>query len=219
MDIASAGVLACKQECDEFCLGIMSNCVIFFSLYNPFCNGYEESKEWKTSGVLAMQLIAIPKYAIHMAHLAAQLTPNVTIYTNGNEDLAREIMENSGPHPTWKTDSRVILSMRMHPTSSIGIDIIFEDGTHTTEAFLSHMPTTRARGPFAEQLGLEVGPLGDYVVVSHLVTETNVTGVYAAGDCMAFSKVATNAIANGAMTGACVAIRLHEEKFGLKPIH
>ncbi|TVY91135.1 Thioredoxin reductase [Lachnellula willkommii] len=185
--------------------------------YNPFCNGYEESKEWKTSGVLAMQIIAIPKFAVHIAHMAAQLTTEITIYTNGSEDLAKEIMANSGPHPTWKTDPRAIQSLRRHSETGSGIDVIFEDGASVTEGFISHMPSTRARGLFAEQLGLEVGPSGDYVVTAPM-TATNVGGVYAAGDCMSFSKVATNAIFNGALTGATVAIKLQEEKFGLTPI-
>ncbi|CAG8972409.1 hypothetical protein HYALB_00007163 [Hymenoscyphus albidus] len=136
----------------------------------------------------------MPKYAVHMAHLSAQHAPNqVTIYTNGSPSLSKEIKQISGSSPGWKTDDRVIKSLEMHPDSNYGIDIKFEDGSQATEAFLAHSPFTVPRGPFKEQLGIQLGPTGDYAVDGPS-NETNVKGVFAAGDCMTMFKVATNAI-------------------------
>ncbi|KAJ8069762.1 hypothetical protein OCU04_000181 [Sclerotinia nivalis] len=183
-------------------------------------NGYEEATQMnlRSSGVLAIQMIAIPKYTLHMAHMAAQHTPNnVTIYTNGSQELEESIIAASGPSPSWKFDHRRIRVVQMHPGSKYGIDVVFMDGSLVTEAFLAHSPNTRPRPPFQEQLGIEVNPMGDYMV-KHPLTETSVRGVYTAGDCMTMFKVGTNAIASGAQTASFVAIKLQEEKHGIESI-
>ncbi|MCJ1352289.1 MAG: hypothetical protein MMC33_002273 [Icmadophila ericetorum] len=187
-----------------------------------FCHGYEQSSKANLSaGVLAVHMLAMPAFALHMAHMAAQLAPSrVTIYTDGNETLAQEVKAKSGLQPAWKTDNRKIRALRMHDTTdkqSSGVDISFEDGSKVTEGLLAHAPLTKARGPWAEQLGLAMTPMGDYEAKPP-VFETSVKGVYAAGDCMTPFKVAANAIANGSVAGSGVAIRLQEEKHGLEPI-
>ncbi|KAG9230926.1 thioredoxin reductase glit-like protein [Amylocarpus encephaloides] len=182
-----------------------------------FCDGYG-LPDGRTSGVLAEQLIAIPRYAIHMAHMAAQLTSQVTIYTNGNSEVASGIAKELGQTPKWKTDSRGIKSLQNICGGGSGIEIHFHDGSVVSEAFLAHSPLTRVRGQFAEQLGLELTPSGEYKVKSP-TNQASVEGVYAAGDCMTNFKVTMNALASGSVTASCVAIRLHEERYGLPSLH
>jgi hypothetical protein len=104
-------------------------------------------------------MIALPKYALHMAHMAAQLSHKVTIYTNGNEVLAVEIMSKSGPHPGWTTDSRDIRSVSC--LNGGGIRLWFGDGTAANEAFLAHSPSTRVKGPFEISLVCSLRHLGN----------------------------------------------------------
>ena len=68
-----------------------------------------------------MQMIAIPKFAVHMAHMVAQLTPQVTIYTNGNVQIAQEVMAMSSDRPPWKVDTRVIKSLKKDAEAGIEI--------------------------------------------------------------------------------------------------
>ena len=159
-----------------------------------------------------------------MAHMVAQLVSphKVTIYTDGNDALAQEILANSGAaQPMWTTDTRVIRALKPQPmaagSESAAVEISFEDGGSMTHDFLAHSPLSAPRGPWAEQLSLALTPSGDYQVVGPFF-ETSVKGVYAAGDCMTPFKVAANAIANGSTAGAGVAVRLQEEKYGLEPI-
>lgn len=166
-------------------------------------------------------MLAMPRFAVHMAHMAAQLVPQkVTVYTHGSEALAQEIMAKSGTRPAWTTDTRAIRGLEMHAAAderASAVNIYFENGSTVTEGFLAHCPLLVAKGPWAEQLGLALTQARDYEVNSPF-SETSVKGVYAAGDCMTTFKVAANAIANGSTTGAGVAVRLQEEEYDIEPV-
>ncbi|KAI1823895.1 FAD/NAD(P)-binding domain-containing protein [Xylaria intraflava] len=182
-----------------------------------FCHGYEQRGS-PSAGVLAVDWIASAKMAKHMAHMAAQLVKVVTIYTNGNEQLASELMESLKGDDQYRVDHRAISQLSLNDTSEDKIIIRFKDDSDDKyEAFLAHSPRTRVKGPFAEQLGLELTETGEYVV-SPPFNETTVGGVFAAGDCTTMFKVATNAVASGGMTGAGVSARLQEERMGTKPV-
>ena len=45
---------------------------------------------------------------MHMARMAAQLCTPVTIYTNGSEQLAKDVMSAVGENSPFKVDSRPI---------------------------------------------------------------------------------------------------------------
>ncbi|KAI3326347.1 FAD/NAD(P)-binding domain-containing protein [Xylariaceae sp. AK1471] len=182
-----------------------------------FCHGYEQRGS-PSAGVLAIDWIASTKMAKHMAHMAATLAKIVTIYTNGDEQLASELTTALKDADQYQVDHRAISRLSFNPDSGELITISFQDGSDDKkEAFLAHSPTTRVKGPFAEQLGLELTPMGDYVV-SPPFSATTVEGVFAAGDCTSMFKVATNALASGSMTGAGVSAQLQEEHMGTKPV-
>lgn len=63
-----------------------------------FCDGYEERGQ-ETVGVLALGPIANPARALHLARMALRLSESVTIYTNGNEQLAKEIQQAAEESP------------------------------------------------------------------------------------------------------------------------
>jgi thioredoxin reductase len=193
------------------------------SFHNPFAQGYQPDPSCSHSGVLAVDWIAIPKYALHLTHLVSQLASTVTIYTHGNTELASKLehLLERATDPPSKTniDTRTIARLSLQSPNTPTVSILFTDGSTAVEAFLGHAAITKLNGPFAEQLGLDVNPqTGAEYMVSGPENRSSVMGVYAAGDAMNMLKVWPNAVASGSMTGASVAIRLQEERWGLDPI-
>lgn len=174
-----------------------------------FCHGYEQ-RGASSAGVLAVDWIASAEMATHMARMVAPLVGVVTIYTNGDAGLASELKSLESLKP-YRVDSRTISKLSFDSASEQLVKIAFEDGSpEIGEAFLAHSPRTKVKGPFAEQLGLELTSMGDYVVHPPFY-ETSLSGVYAAGDCTTMFKVSVNAIASGSMAAAGLSVRLQEE--------
>ena len=65
------------------------------------------------------------------------------------------------------------------------------------------MPPTKNNGPFVEQLGIELEPMG-HIKVTPPFNETSVPGVFAVGDCATMMKAAPQAIAMGSFGAAGV---------------
>ncbi|TVY22561.1 Thioredoxin reductase [Lachnellula hyalina] len=186
-------------------------------LHCLFCHGYDV-RDSPSSGVLAVDWIAMPPFTLHMAHMAAQLSHTVIIYTHGNPDLGLQLTGLCSPDSPWKTDDRRISALEMESLTPRRIRISFEDGSSVVEPFLAHAPRSVLRGTFAEQLGIGLTSSGEYDISGSKVGETSVEGVYAAGDCATVFKVAPNAVASGSVAGSGVAIRIQEEKHGIKSI-
>lgn len=73
-----------------------------------------------------------------------------------------------------------------------------------------HKPKTKLNGPFAEQLGLELTPVGD-IKVTQPFGETSMQGVFAVGDAVAPIKTVPVAAAGGAVASAGLAMQLQME--------
>ncbi|KAI9152271.1 Thioredoxin reductase gliT [Paramyrothecium foliicola] len=188
--------------------------------HNLFAQAYAPDPTNRNCGVLAMDWISMPKFCYHLSHLGYQLANTVTIYTNGNADLEATLQ--SGLHgKPWLTDNRKITRLRLANTSDddTTIEVEFEDGTKKEEAFIGHAPITLVRGPWAQQLGLEVSPSGGELVTGGPFQETNVKGVYVAGDLNTPFKVWAHAVYSGAQAAAGIAVALQEEKWVLPPIY
>lgn len=162
--------------------------------------------------------------AIHFAETAAQLSSKVTIYTHGSEELGAQLVEALGNgDKKFHIDSRTISSLTVESDKN-AIKLLFCDGTSATEAFLVHNPFTQVKGPFAEQLGVEVTPspitgleIGD-LAVSPPTYQTNVRGVFAAGDCITPYKVVPGAISSGCNAAVAASSQLLAEKYGHHPM-
>jgi thioredoxin reductase len=109
------------------------------------------------------------------------------------------------------TDDRKISSYTLIG-SGPGMKINFEDGTSKEEGFCVGQPKMELRSKeLAEQLGVEVGEGGDEVKVSQPFFETNVKGVFAAGDAATPMKSALQAIYMGGFSGAGMVFNLGAE--------
>ncbi|ETS86328.1 hypothetical protein PFICI_00156 [Pestalotiopsis fici W106-1] len=176
-----------------------------------------DTEQFKSILNQALDWIAMPQFTSHISHLTAQLASTVTIYTHGNEELAKQIAPMLEGKP-WKADTRKIAKFALKSPGDTTVEITFEDGTTATEAFIGHAPMTLVRGPFAEQLGLKLSPTGGEYETNGPFQATSVPGVYAAGDTIHMFKVWPNAVATGAQAAAGVAVKLQEEKWNLPSI-
>ncbi len=84
--------------------------------------------------MLAMGDVANPGAALHLARMAKRLTPNVTIYTDGAEELSEQIRLALGESDI-KVDNRRIVRLEKGPQKSEVI-VHLEDGTSKREGFL-----------------------------------------------------------------------------------
>ena len=102
-----------------------------------FCHGYEE-KNVASAGVLAVGDMANPYGALHLARMAKRLTPNVTIYTNGADELAQKTAE-AAVDDDIKVESRTITLLEKGAEES-SVVVYFKDGQTITEGFLVSFP-------------------------------------------------------------------------------
>jgi pyruvate/2-oxoglutarate dehydrogenase complex dihydrolipoamide dehydrogenase (E3) component len=149
---------------------------------------------------------------MHAARHGTQLSKQVVIYTNGNEELANQFEEAFCGSKLFKTDPRKIKKLVKGAKGGEMI-VQFEDGSEATEGFLGHAPFTKAKGPFAEQLGLEVNPMGD-IVTKPPFLQTSEKGVFAAGDNCQMMKITPNAQYCGSLVGAGVSAQVIAEALG-----
>lgn len=151
-----------------------------------------------------------------MTRFANRLAIKVVIYTNVDEIATAGIMALiSDTKPESKTakcisvDGRKIKKFvrRSNPGE---LEVFFEDGESKVEGLLGHTPQGKLNGPFVQQLGLEVTPSRDYKV-NPPFNETNVRGVFAAGDSSSPLKMATLAVSSGSLCAGGIAMSIGAE--------
>lgn len=77
------------------------------------------------------------KVSLDLARQTKSLTPNVTIYTDGAEDLEQDIIQNlggSGSGSEFKVDKRRITRLERGPAQSVIVHL--EDRSNIGEGFL-----------------------------------------------------------------------------------
>ncbi|KAF2446670.1 FAD/NAD(P)-binding domain-containing protein [Karstenula rhodostoma CBS 690.94] len=176
-----------------------------------FCKGFED-RGVASTGVLAVDLVGSVPVGMHVARYATSLSKQVVIYTNGNEELASQFKAHIKDSPVFKVDSRKIKKLVMGAKAP-EIILQFADGSEVTEGWLNHAPSTKAKGPFVEQLGLETTPSGD-LVVNPPYLQTSVPNVFAAGDNSHAMKVTPTAQYTGSLVGAGLSAAIIGERLG-----
>ncbi|RYP44582.1 hypothetical protein DL768_008955 [Monosporascus sp. mg162] len=176
-----------------------------------FCQGYED-RDAPSTGVLAVAPVA-PTVAVHMAHNATQLTDQVTICTNGDEEVAAELkpLVSSLVASKFNVETRQIKRLIGNGLRD-SITVEFVDGSSKEEKFLVHNPRASPRGPFVAQLGLATTPLGD-IRAEAPFWQTSVPGVFAVGDCSTPYKVVPSAITSGCNAAVAASAEIQAAKF------
>jgi thioredoxin reductase len=97
------------------------------------------------------------------------------------------------------------------PPSNKGVLIHLSNGSEYHVDWILYKPKTTLSTPeLVEQLGIEVNEVGDIKVVSPF-HETNVAGVFAAGDCVNLLKHVPGAVNEGFLAGAGTHLQLTAE--------
>ncbi|MCJ1396704.1 hypothetical protein MMC18_009596 [Xylographa bjoerkii] len=185
-----------------------------FSLRNHsfhclFCHGYEE-RDVNSVGVLAVDLMAqMPPIANGLARNALQFTKDVTVYTNGSEEVANTLapmVQKKG----IKVDSRKIARL-VKLDSGSDVKIEFADGSEVTHGFLVHGPRNEIDLSFAKGLKLEVSPSGGELKVVNPFQETTEPGCFAIGDVGSIGKIAVAGVAFGTFAATGVVKQLQAD--------
>lgn len=203
-----------------------------------FCKGYED-KGAPSAGVLAIPPISgvpvdmLVGLVVHAAeseyrpvfHLiilffnprlrteanpdASQLSDKVTLYTHGDDTLTAALSAAVSSKKEWAVESRAI--KRLVKADEDTVTVEFQDGNSKKEKFLVSQPLTVPSGQFVQQLGLATTLMGD-IQAEAPYHQTNVRGVFAAGDCITPYKVIPGAISSGCNAAMGASTQLQAEK-------
>jgi thioredoxin reductase len=183
-------------------------CASFHCLY---CHGWEE-KGNVSAGMLAEGATGAVVPALHFARQALRMVEQVTVYTNGNEQLAAELEAalQAAPAPMRVNSKKITKLTKAADNARITLDL--DDGTSVSEAFLAHKPKTKLRGDLAQQLGCELTPM-ETVLVKPPFNQTSVKGVFAAGDCSSPMQTITGALNSGTCVGGGAPLQIQAETY------
>lgn len=186
--------------------------ITHFSFHCLYCHGWEEKEYSPSAGMLAEGDTGNVVVALHFARQTLRIAKQATLYTNGNEELAKQLKDALAAAPAPMTiESKKITQLVKAPERS-QITLKFSDGSEKTEAFLAHKPKTRLRGSLAQQLGLEVTPMNT-IKVNPPFNQTSVKGVFAAGDCSSPMQTVTAALHSGTCTGGGAPLQIQAETY------
>lgn len=140
--------------------------------------------------------------------------PQVTIFANGpvsQDDKAALSTIAIAKTRGVDVEERKIQKL-VHLDNEEGIDIVFEDGTQRRVGFLAVKPVCKLSAiNIATDLGVTISndpKAGPMISVNQPMCETNVRGVFSAGDASVNTKQFAIAMANGGLVGAAVNFQL-----------
>ncbi|TVY22565.1 Thioredoxin reductase [Lachnellula hyalina] len=172
-----------------------------------FTFGFEKRGS-EHAGLLAKGSLSTVKHALMVAQDTLKFAKNLSIYTDSNPTLAADLL--SALASNSLSDSVDINDHSIKRLSSGGastISLSLGDETTHTRDFLVHQPLARPPPWIVQQLGLELDVMGN-IKTNGFFYQTNVEGVFAAGDCASPFKIIPNALLMGANAAAGVAREL-----------
>jgi thioredoxin reductase len=138
----------------------------------PYCHGFEYKDK-------RLALIASGDHAFHMMVLLRGLSENVVVCSNGNHNLREEHSKIIERHNIRIIEEKI---ESIQETDRDTLHIILKDGRNIERDAVSIGPIfpLKSKSPIGDQLGCKKTELGNFIVTER--GETNVAGVYAAGD-------------------------------------
>ncbi|KAI0458760.1 FAD/NAD(P)-binding domain-containing protein [Xylaria acuta] len=176
-----------------------------------FCHGYEE-RGAASAGLIASGLLGNTMFAPPISRMANRLASTVNVYTDGNQQLGAEIRAVLKSTKKFRIEDRKIKALAKDPDvqGEAGVLVTLEDGTVYREGFIAHAPDFELNGSFAKDLGVELAPQGHIHTLPPFFN-TNVPGIYAAGDCATLMKSVPTATMMGSFVAAGLAHALQAE--------
>lgn len=172
-----------------------------------FTFGYEYRGS-KHAGLLADGALSSPLHAAMVVGDTLRFSDQVTIYTNGDHALKLKMMAEI-KDPAVAYEEREIVRITRKDD---GLMLEMEDRSDDVE-FLVHQPATKVDLKLADQLGLKYDERGD-IQNTPPFFQTNVPGVFVAGDCASPFKIIPMALFMGANAGAGIARSLAADNLG-----
>lgn len=170
-------------------------------IHCPYCHGYEFRGQ--QTGILANG-----EMAFHLAGLVKNLTPNLTILTNGKADFTEDLLAKLSKNNIEIIEKAAIEVI--HEQGNIKA-LKFGDGSaEPFDAVYAKLPFTH-HTDIASQLNLEFNE-GGYIKVNPM-NQTSLAGVYAVGDNANPMRSVATAVYTGNFAGAFVNKELVEEEF------
>lgn len=126
-------------------------------------------------------------------------TDQITILSNGHEDIGfdqRRIFRENG----IRLEERIVSELR-HEDGQLQL-VVFEDGASENFEALYIRPGVKQPGRLAIDIGLEFDSHG-FIEIDHAM-RSNVSGVYAAGDCCNPTRSIAQAVGMGNKAGMCI---------------
>ncbi|WP_460984147.1 NAD(P)/FAD-dependent oxidoreductase [Spirosoma fluminis] len=169
-------------------------------LHCPFCHGYEVHGQ-------PLGILANGETAYELVRLIQHWSKDLTLFTNGPATLTdeqRQVIAQLGipivDHEIRRID---------HEDGNLRA-LQFQDGSqHELTAIFSRVPF-RQHANLAEQLGAELTDMG--LIKATPLGQTNIPGLYVAGDNSTFMRQVSVAVTNGSMAGVGIHRELMEEE-------
>jgi thioredoxin reductase (NADPH) len=165
--------------------------------YCTTCDGFFYRN--KKAGVLGYN-----DFALHEAKELIPFTQDITIFTNGKKTEFSEEMESY--LETFQVNQKPIQSFEGEDFLEY---LVFEDGTqfHLDGIFVAY--ESASASTFAQKLGIV---MQDQSILVNKNQETNIEGLYAAGDCTGIFKQISVAVGQGAIAGRQIIEYVRKQK-------
>lgn len=179
----------------------LSDCWGISAIHCPYCHGYEYRQQ--PTGILGNG-----DNAYHHALLVCNLTPNLSIFTNGRQEFTAEQLLKFEKNYISVFESPVISVS--HKDGYVS-ELILEDGSQHKLSALYLRPKSSQHCEIPQQMGCNLNEHG-FIIVD-MMQKTSVPGIYAAGDCCTQMRSVSAAVAQGNMAGAAINMELCAEVF------
>lgn len=156
----------------------------------PYCHGYEVHGQ-------KLGVLGNGDAALEFVQLIQNWSKNLTLFTNGPATLTDEQRDQIGRLNVPIVETPIA---RINHEKGFMSAIQLQNGSQVALTFLFARVPFRQHSDLAQQVGCELGPTG--LIVASPFGETNVPGLYAAGDNSSMMRSLSMASANGAVAGA-----------------
>ncbi|KAM0340375.1 hypothetical protein ACHAPU_010511 [Fusarium lateritium] len=150
---------------------------------------------------------------VRSAHLCRQFAQDITILTHGLHHIGQHTAIMAAKMYGFKLDSRPIDAFNVD-SSRASVTVEFSDGSSNSYGFIAYRPRTVVRGPFAQQLGLDMKSAGQ-ILIEDEFQETSKRGVFAAGNCATGLKDRVIGVGNGITAGIGSNLQIVEDDMDL----
>ncbi len=179
-----------------------ADCWGISAIHCPYCHGYEYRGQ--PTGIWASG-----ERAMHLATLVANLTPHITLFTNGPENLSADKLA-ALQRSNIAVETASITEIQ-HNKGYMQAVTLANGKRITIQALYAALPFTQ-HSTIPHALGCTLTEYGH--IQTDAFQKTSMPGVYACGDCASPMRAVAAAVATGNLAGAMANKELVDEDFG-----